>query len=280
MLLLQDLLGTEEAMEKLKSAMAWMEGTFNVLKELFFEMGDALFNAFNNPMDALDSLKSGIEGLYEYFKTLIKVALTPAKIEFQLIKIALLEAARATKEFFGADATELKEQIAEARGELQETIDTLKEDAQTLADPFVAMAEAVGDAMADVGERIAEETEAINNLRKGVKQLARDEATSAVEREKMQGRINDLRSQMQDPNLEFEERMALLEQLGEAEMAKAQNELDLANRRIALNEAEFRNGKKRDEEEFEDYQRLIEEKQRLENDLRLLSVTMRMNVVT
>ena len=129
---------TKKGAEALEVATAGLGAVMEVLTSAVATVGEFLYNAFTAPGFALNSLKAGLTAVGDYIQTMLRVAVYPLRRAFLEIKKGGLSAAAAIKEFFGGDATELRDSIADTRVDLQNLSDEIKEDLTDLGEPFVA----------------------------------------------------------------------------------------------------------------------------------------------
>ena len=180
---------TEEGAAMLEMAMAYVAIPMKIVGTVAKQIGEALVFAFTSPQQAMDKITDGFIALKDYVLTLIKVALMPLKLEFLLVKTALLAAAVATKEFFGGDATELRAQLEGAKQDIVAIKDELIDSGKKLAEPFVAVGKAIG-------EQVAKEHELIQ-LREKTRQQAKEAEKLANKLAVKEAEVNKAVSQRQ-----------------------------------------------------------------------------------
>jgi len=223
---LMELKPVTDAVEK---AMAFLGGAFKVLADLVLPLGDTLINAFNNPKQALEKLNEKFVELGDYLKTLVDTAVNPLVKSFLNIKRAALEAAIGTKEFFGGDASEIKQSVREIDERLADLVVKQEENKKKLKEPFVELAtfikEEVIPAMVENGTAAVDLADQFIKLRDAQRDLNLEQATSRAE-------IQELKRQSDDFNLSIEERISA------AQRAAAQEE-ELRQKRQGLIESEI-----------------------------------------
>jgi hypothetical protein len=215
-----------DAVEK---AMAFLGGAFKVLSDLVMPLGDTLIDAFNNPQEALTNLREKFIALGDYLKTLLDASINPVRRGLLNIKRAALEAAIGTKEFFGGDASELKQSVREVDEQLADLVVKQEENKEKLKEPFVAVVtfirEEVVPAIVENGTAAVDLADKFIKLRDAQRALNLEQATSRAE-------IQELKRQSDDFNLSIEDRIAA------AQKAAAQEE-ELRQKRQGLIENEI-----------------------------------------
>ncbi|NCW68253.1 MAG: hypothetical protein EBV86_06730, partial [Marivivens sp.] len=111
--------------------------------EAVIPLGEAIINAFRNPQEAIDALKQRLTAVGDYLKTLGRTIIGGFQLKVLDLKESLLEAAIASKEFLGGDATELRESLAAVQEEQQKIRESQEENKEALAEPFKEAAAAV-----------------------------------------------------------------------------------------------------------------------------------------
>lgn len=223
---LMELKPVTDAVEK---ATAFLGGAFKVLADLVLPLGDTLTDAFNNPKEAVENLREKFVALGEYLKTLVDTAVNPVVRSFFNIKRAALEAAIGTTEFFGGDASEMKQSVREIDERLADLVVKQEENKEKLKEPFVELAtfikEEVIPAVVENGTAAVELADKFIKLRDAQRALNLEQATSRAE-------IQELKRQSDDFNLSIEDRIAA------AQKAAAQEE-ELRQKRQGLIENEI-----------------------------------------
>ena len=143
---------TKRGAELLEKATAGLGAVMDVLVSAVAQVGEFLYDAFTTPGFALNSLKDGLTAVGDYIQTMLKVAVYPLRRAFLEIKKGGLSAAAAIKEFFGSDATELRESIAETKTDIKNLNDEVMDDLADLGEPFVAAGLSVKGFVQDVVE--------------------------------------------------------------------------------------------------------------------------------
>ena len=229
--LVAKLLELKPVTDAVEKAMAFLGGAFKVLADLVLPLGDTLTDAFNNPKEAVENLREKFVALGDYMKTLIETAVNPLERGFLNIKRAALEAAIGTKEFFGGDASEMKQSVREIDERLADLVVKQEENKEKLKEPFVELAtyikEEVVPAMVENGTAAVELADKFIKLRDAQRALNLEQATSRAE-------IAELKRQSDDMTLSIEERVSAAQQAAAQEEALRAKREALINREIAL----------------------------------------------
>jgi len=143
---------TQRGAEMLEKASAGLGAVMGVLIDGASAVGEFLVNAFTTPGFALNKLNSALTAVGDYIQTMLKVAVYPLRRAFLEIKKGGLSAAAALTDFFGGDASGLREDIEATSTDLKNLSDEITEDLGNLGEPFVAAAEGVRTFAATVVE--------------------------------------------------------------------------------------------------------------------------------
>jgi len=230
---------TKKGAEALEVATAGLGAVMDVLTSAVATVGEFLYDAFTVPGFALNSLKDGLTAVGDYIQTMLKVAVYPLRRAFLEIKKGGLSAAASIKEFFGGDATELRESIAETSTDLKNLSDEIKEDLTDLGDPFVAAGMSVKSfvkEVVDATEKGMALADASIKLRQAQRDLSVEMATARKD-------IKAYNLIAEDTTKGFEERMeaadkaiALEQKLMADRKALAEEELRIHQQNMALSE--------------------------------------------
>jgi hypothetical protein len=230
---------TKKGAEALEVATAGLGAVMEVLTSAVATVGEFLYNAFTAPGFALNSLKAGLTAVGDYIQTMLKVAVYPLRRAFLEIKKGGLSAAAAIKEFFGGDATELRDSIADTRVDLQNLSDEIKEDLTDLGEPFVAAGMSVKSFVKEVVDA-ADKGMALANASIKLRQAQRDLQVQMANTRKEIKAYNLI---AEDTTKGFEERLeaadkaiALEQQLMADRKALAKEELRIHQERVAIGE--------------------------------------------
>ena len=139
-MLIKKLSEMKPVMDVVEKATAAIGAGMKVLADVLQPVGEWMVTAFTSPSDALATLQEKLQALGDYLRTLLDATLNPLIAGFYNIKRAALEAAIGTKEFFGGDATEMKQSVADIDKKLADLAVKQQENKEVLKAPFVAAA--------------------------------------------------------------------------------------------------------------------------------------------
>ena len=216
--------------EALEVAFAGLGVVLNLIVDALTPLADFLFKAFTEPQEAVETLRGGLTALGDYFKTLLSTAFNPVQRGLLNLKRGFLEAAASTKEFFGADATELKQSIAEVDDQLADLVKQQEENKETLKAPFVAAQEALSEYVDKTKEGIAASTELTKKqqaLRDAQRELNVATAEGAAE-------VEELKRQSDDQRLSTEERIEAATRAAEINQRFADENVAISQQRAQL----------------------------------------------
>ena len=211
-------------------ATAALGAIFNGIVEVGSKMVTTLIEAFNNPQKAVESLREKFVALGDYMKTLLDASINPIRRGLLNIKRSALEAAIGTKEFFGGDATALKQQVRELDDQLADLVVKQEENKDKLKEPFVQAAEAVKTYVAETATAV----EAATRLEKQLQKLSDAERDLAVTTAQSRAEVEELKRQRDDQTLSIEDRIAAAEKAAAIDKAIADENVRIAEQRAQL----------------------------------------------
>jgi hypothetical protein len=230
---------TKKGAEALEVATAGLGAVMDVLVSSVASVGEFLFDAFTTPGFALNALKTGLTKVGDYIQTMLKVAVYPLRRAFLEIKKGGLSAAAAIKEFFGADASELRETLATTEQDLANLSDEITEDLADLGEPFVAAAKGVREFATEV----VDSTKKAMSLSRATIALRQAQRDLQVQMAESRRDIKAYNLIAEDTTKGFEERMeaadkaiALEKQLMADRRKLAEEELRIHQQQMALSE--------------------------------------------
>jgi len=226
--------------EALEVVFAGIGVFLNQIVEAVIPLGEAIINAFRNPQEAVDALKQRLTAVGDYLKTLGRTIIGGFQLKVLDLKESLLEAAIASKEFLGGDATELRESLAAVQEEQKKIRESQEENKEALAEPFKEAAAAVTEFattfVSKTKEAITDSntlTRAQQRLRDAVLALTVAEAESAAQ-------INDLKAARDSERNSIDERIQLAKEAAELEQGIANERLAIANQTVSQIKEEIR----------------------------------------
>ena len=161
----------------LNVALAGLGAVFNTIIDAGTWIVDNLVNALKNPQEAVEGLRDRLIAFGDYLTTLRDAALIPFQILLLKLKEGFISAAIGAKEFFGADASELRKQLGEVKKEQEELTKSFGQKLQVLAEPFVEAAAAVTNYVKETASAVKEAA----NLEKQLQKLKDRERDLRVE---------------------------------------------------------------------------------------------------
>jgi hypothetical protein len=235
-----------------KQATAAVGAVVAKLGDVLALVGQAIIDAFTNPQQAIKDLTAAAEAVLAWFSELGSYIKGNLIVSFLRLKIGVLEAAAATKEFFGADATELRAQILDATLSITELKKELEATEKVLVQPFKDAAAAVAEFAQETAKAAMEaanlekseqnlakiQIKQIESQARRNKEIARLRLIYEEEGRTMEEREAALRSALALENENLQERLANARE--EARIIEGRNALSISNREDEKREAEAR----------------------------------------
>ena len=228
--LIEKLTENKKIAEALEVAFAGLGVVLNTIVDALTPLADFIFDAFSEPQAAVDTLRTKLVQLGDYLGTLLKTGFNPIQTGLLNLKRGFLEAAVSTKEFFGADATELKQSIREVDDELANLAKEQLENKDTLKAPFEAAQSALQEYVNSTKTAIAASTDLTQRqqaLRDAQRELNIATAESAAE-------VEELKRQSDDQTLSIEQRIEAATRAAEINQKFADENVALAQKNAAL----------------------------------------------
>ena len=212
---------------------------------VFQEVTTAIQNAFEQS----SKLNNGFKSTTAVIKGLMTIALTPLKILLDGIKLGVQSAMLAWEQsFFGDGDTKTIKQLTL---DIEETKQSIKETGEEALNAGKGVAENFGDMIGEVSgfvQKASEEVKKVNvdaaretadafvEMRKQVKL---GEASLAGLTLQFQKQAEELRQERDDVRLSIEDRIKANEELGKVLIQQSQEELKIANQKLALAQKEL-----------------------------------------
>ena len=216
--------------ESLEVAFAGLGVVLNTIVDALRPLADFIFKAFTEPQAAVETLTTRLTQLGDYLGTLLDTALNPVEKGLLNIKRGFLQAAVGAAEFFGTDATELKQSIREVDNDLADLTREQEENKDALAAPFVAAQQALTEYVAETKEAISASSDLTKRqqaLRDAQRELNVATAQSAAE-------VEELKRQSDDQRLSIEERIDAATRAAEINQRFADENVAISQQRAAL----------------------------------------------
>jgi len=223
-------LENKKVADTLKVAMAALGAVIDTIVDAGVKLVDVLTDAFTNPQEAIEGLKEKLQAGGDYIATLIQTAFNPIREKLLNLKRSFLEAAAGAKEFFGGDATELRQQIQEVDDQLADLNKKQEENKEKLAEPFKKAAEAAKNFVKETKEST---TQAIA-LEKAMQKLRDRERDLSVATAQASAEVEELKRQRDDERLSIEERIAAAEAAAAIDQRLANENVRIQEEKAAL----------------------------------------------
>lgn len=210
---------------------------FNVLVEALTPLGDLLISAFTEPQQAVQTLRDNLVALKDYFGTLLDTAINPVYRGLLNLKRGFYEAAIASKEFVGLDASELKQTVREIDEQLADLVVKQEENKEALSEPWKEAAEAIKGYVEEAKGAVTQSTALTKQqqaLRDAQRELNVATAEAAAEVEELKRQSDDQRRSVEE-RIEAATRAAEINQrFADQNVALSQQQADLIRQEIAL----------------------------------------------
>ena len=190
----------------------------NTIFDLAEPLGDALINAFKNPMDTIRNIGKAIkENLINRFEGML---------EF------LPAIGKAIKLVFEGEWAEAGKVAADAAGKMVLGV-------EDITDKVGEAAAAVGDFASDFVNKTGDAIKSATDLTKAQQRLRDNQRDLNVEYAEARAEIEQLKQQRDDERLSIEERIAAAQEASDKDAEFAQKRMDIANAEVALIEEEI-----------------------------------------
>lgn len=210
---------------------------FNVLVEALTPLGDLLISAFTEPQEAVQTLRDNLIALKDYFGTLLDTAINPVYRGLLNLKRGFYEAAIASKEFVGLDASELKQTVREIDEQLADLVVKQEENKDALAEPWKEAAEAINGYVEEAKGAVTQST-ALTKQQQALRDAQRELNVATAE---AAAEVEELKRQSDDQRLSVEERIEaatraaeINQRFADQNVALSQQQADLIRQEIAL----------------------------------------------
>jgi|DEB0MinimDraft_10_1074344.scaffolds.fasta_scaffold26000_2 chemotaxis protein histidine kinase CheA len=210
---------------------------FNVLVEALTPLGDLLISAFTEPQQAVQTLRDNLIALKDYFGTLLDTAINPVYRGLLNLKRGFYEAAIASKEFVGLDASELKQTVREIDEQLADLVVKQEENKEALSEPWKEAAEAIKGYVEEAKGAVTQST-ALTKQQQALRDAQRELNVATAE---AAAEVEELKRQSDDQRLSVEERIEaatraaeINQRFADQNVALSQQQADLIRQEIAL----------------------------------------------
>lgn len=223
---------TKRGAELLQRVTATLGAVFAKITDALSALGEIIVNAFTNPQEAIEGMRQGVENLFNWYKSYLNLIKNGVILTLLKLKEGFLNAAIATKEFFGADASGLKEELNNVRAEIDQTKRELENDADTFTAPFIAAANAVKD----FAQEVADSASQVNELVAAQQRLKDAQRELGVETARLRRDIKEYNLVAEDTTRPIEERIAAAEAAGQIERELLAERMRQAEEAIRIQE--------------------------------------------
>jgi len=209
---------------------------FNVLVEALTPLGDLLISAFTEPQQAVETLRGNLIALKDYFGTLLDTAINPVYRGLLNLQRGFYEAAIASKEFLGLDASELKQSVREIDEQLADLVVKQEENKEALAEPWKEATQAIKGYVDEAKTAVTQSTALTKQqqaLRDAQRELNVATAQGAAE-------VEELKRQSDDQRLSIEQRIDAATRAAELNKKFADENVAISQQRAELLREEIR----------------------------------------
>jgi chemotaxis protein histidine kinase CheA len=196
-----------------------------------------LISAFTEPQQAVQTLRDNLIALKDYFGTLLDTAINPVYRGLLNLKRGFYEAAIASKEFIGLDASELKQSVREIDEQLADLVVKQEENKDALSAPWQEAAEAIKGYVEEAKGAVTQST-ALTKQQQALRDAQRELNVATAE---AAAEVEELKRQSDDQRLSVEERIEaatraaeINQRFADQNVALSQQQADLIRQEIAL----------------------------------------------
>lgn len=218
---------TERGAQALRVITAGLEAAFGSISDVVVQLGENIFNAFNNPRKALEELGQNVT---YYFTEFIPNA-------FQKVLDGLGVLGDAISELFAGNFAAAAEKAADGALKLGDGLLELN--------PAGAILKSLTQGAIELGQEIVKDVNAATDLEQALNKVKVRERELNVERAQSLATINELRFAAQDQNKSLNERIDSLQKaasleksITDAELANEEERLRILKEQADLNESD------------------------------------------
>lgn len=209
---------------------------FNVLVEALTPLGDLLISAFTEPQQAVETLRGNLIALKDYFGTLLDTAINPVYRGLLNLQRGFYEAAIASKEFLGLDASELKQSVREIDEQLADLVVKQEENKEALAEPWKEATQAIKGYVDEAKTAVTQST-ALTKQQQALRDAQRELNVATAE---AAAEVEELKRQSDDQRLSIEERIDAATRAAEINQRFADENVAISQQRAELLREEIR----------------------------------------
>ena len=235
--LTQKMTENKKISEALEVAFNGIGVVFNLLIEALTPLGELLVTAFTSPQEAVNTLRARFVALKDYMGTLLDTAINPVYRGLLNLQRGFYEAAIASAEFVGLDASELKQTVREIDEQLADLVVKQQENKEVLSEPFEAAAEAVKEFVNESQSAVTQSTELTKKqqeLRDAQRELNVATAEAAAEVEELKRQSDDQTASIEDRIAAATKAAEINQKFADENVALSQQQADLIREEILL----------------------------------------------
>jgi len=234
--LTQKMTENKKIAEALEVVFNGMGVVFNVLVEALTPLGDLLISAFTEPQQAVETLRGNLIALKDYFGTLLDTAINPVYRGLLNLQRGFYEAAIASKEFLGLDASELKQSVREIDEQLADLVVKQEENKEALAEPWKEATQAIKGYVDEAKTAVTQST-ALTKQQQALRDAQRELNVATAE---AAAEVEELKRQSDDQRLSIEERIDAATRAAEINQRFADENVAISQQRAELLREEIR----------------------------------------
>ena len=218
---------TDTGAKILQGSMAVLGVIFEQIEKAVSWLIDNLVAAFQNPQQAVEDFRAGIEGLKNWFSSLGDYIKNNFILLLQNMQKKLLEARIAWNEWTGdsEEAELLKGQLEELNKTIDDTKDNIETAATEVAEPFKAAAAAIAEVVTEIVDNSKAAIAASNAAIDSANRFAALQNKLIVENAELTKQLEEQKKISEDTTRSYEERKTALDEVNKANEQLAQNAL-------------------------------------------------------
>jgi hypothetical protein len=230
---------TKKGAELLEIASASLGVIFGIIGDVLSSIGEAMVWAFEKPQEAIASLNGMLEGVWDWFSSIGTYIKESFILNILVLQRSLKKAAIAATEFFGGDASEMREELAEIESAIGSTLIELEKAAAEVTGPLVEMFDAVVGGVTSFVNKVVEGVGATQALTKASIALRQAERELLVTEAKKLAIIAEQEVISKDITKTFAERMAANKLAQETEASLHAQRVANANEALRIHQEQM-----------------------------------------